>query len=247
MPREFKVCLQRVSALSLISASRQGLACGDAQAGPLPPKTPFTKNYETMTKHGNFSFERLADFLNEVGMLKATPRSGFAFLGSGHENVAEHSYRASVIGFVLARLADADVARVVFLCLFHDLHEARTGDFNYVNHRYDSCKARQALEDAVRGTGLEEMIAGYFDEFCARESLEAKLASDADQLDLLCNLRMELARGNEFARTWIDSALQRLKTLQAKKLAQAILQADPNRWWYENVDKDWWINHGEKS
>ena len=58
---------------------------------------------------------------------------------------------------------------------------------------------------------------------------------------------MELARGNEFARTWIDSALQRLKTIQAKKLAQAILQADPNRWWHENVDKDWWINHGEKS
>jgi Predicted hydrolases of HD superfamily len=235
-------------ALLPISASQKLLAAETLlQGASRSPKPLFTKNYETMTKHGNFSFERLADFLNEVGMLKATPRSGFAFLGSGHENVAEHSYRASVIGFVLANLADADVARVVFLCLFHDLHEARTGDFNYVNHRYDSCKARQALEDAARGTGLEQMIAGYFDEFCARESLEAKLARDADQLDLLCNLRMELARGNEFARTWIDSALQRLKTIQAKKLAQAILQADPNRWWHENVDKDWWINHGEQS
>lgn len=197
-------------------------------------------------KENNFSLDRLADFLYEVGMLRHTPRSGFAFLGSGKENVAEHSYRASVIGFVLANMAGADVARVVFLCLFHDLHEARTGDFNYVNHIYDTCKSRQALGDAIAGTGLEKPIMEYYDEFCGRESLEARLARDADQLDLLCNLRVELAKGNEFARSWIESALQRLTTTSAKKLAQAILHADPNRWWHENVDREWWINHGEK-
>lgn len=51
---------------------------------------------------------RLADFCNEVGMLRHTPRSGYAFLGSGRENVAEHSYRVSVLGYALAReLAEA--------------------------------------------------------------------------------------------------------------------------------------------
>ena len=54
---------------------------------------------------------RLADFCNEVGMLRHTPRSGYAFLGSGRENVAEHSYRVSVLGYALARLAGADPAR----------------------------------------------------------------------------------------------------------------------------------------
>ena len=91
--------------------------------------------------------ERLPDFFNEVGMLRHTPRTGYAFLGSGKENVAEHSYRVSVMGYVLARMCGLDPARVTFLCLFHDLHEARTGDFNYVNHRYDQCQARRALED----------------------------------------------------------------------------------------------------
>ena len=42
----------------------------------------------------------IADFLFEVGMLKRTPRSGFQFLGTGHETVAEHSLRAAVIGYV---------------------------------------------------------------------------------------------------------------------------------------------------
>ena len=88
------------------------------------------------------TLERLADFCNEAGMLRHTPRSGYAFLGSGRESVAEHSYRTTVLGYMLARMAGLDPSRVVMLCLFHDLHEARTGDFNYVNHRYDTCRAR---------------------------------------------------------------------------------------------------------
>lgn len=186
---------------------------------------------------------RLADFCNEVGILRHTPRTGYAFLGSGRENVAEHSYRVSVLGYTLARLAGADPARVTFLCLFHDLHEARTGDFNYVNHRYNQCRARQALEDATRGTGLTEDVLGFWNELAEGQSPEAALAHDADQLDLICNLRVELGKGNAFAGEWLDSALKRLRTALARELAEAILRADPNRWWYGQVEKDWWIHH----
>lgn len=190
--------------------------------------------------------QRLADFFNEVGMLKRTPRSGFAFLGSGRESVAEHSYRVSVIGYVLGRLIGADVAHVCYLCLFHDLHEARTGDFNYVNHRYDTCCARDALKDCARGTGLEKEILSFWDELQERASPEAMAAHDADQLDLICNLQMELKMGNEYARDWLDSALQRLKLPISRALAETILNVDPNNWWFGHFDKNWWINHGEK-
>lgn len=185
---------------------------------------------------------RLADLFHEAGMLRHTPRSGYAFLGSGNESVAEHSYRMSVIGFALARLADADAGRVLQLCLFHDLHEARTGDFNYVNHRYNSSRAREALADAVDGTGLEADILGALDEFEARETLEARLARDADQLDLICNLKAELDKGNAFAAQWLESAVQRLQTPWARELAEELLAADHNRWWYGRVDRQWWVN-----
>lgn len=185
---------------------------------------------------------RLADLFHEAGMLRHTPRSGYAFLGSGSESVAEHSYRMSVIGFALARLADADAGRVLQLCLFHDLHEARTGDFNYVNHRYNSSRAREALADAVDGTGLEADILGALDEFEARETLEARLARDADQLDLICNLKAELDKGNAFAAQWLESAVQRLQTPWARELAEELLAADHNRWWYGRVDRQWWVN-----
>ncbi|MDO9630796.1 MAG: HD domain-containing protein, partial [Humidesulfovibrio sp.] len=54
---------------------------------------------------------RLADFLFECGMLRKTPRTGYQFLGSGAENVAEHSFRTAVVGFVLAKMAGADKER----------------------------------------------------------------------------------------------------------------------------------------
>lgn len=193
------------------------------------------------------SLGRLADLINEVGMLRKVARSGFAFLGSGKESVAEHSYRVSVIGFILAKFAGANVAKTTFLCLFHDLHEARTGDFNYVNHRYNTCDARAALKDACEGTGLENDVLSFWDELEAQDTPEALLASDADQLDLIFNLREELNKGNEFAREWLDSALKRLKTPVAIELADKTLRTDPNAWWYGRFEQSWWINHAKES
>ncbi len=48
--------------------------------------------------------------------------------------MAEHSFRTAMIGYALAQMDEqADVGRVLQLCLFHDIPEARTGDMNYVN------------------------------------------------------------------------------------------------------------------
>lgn len=190
--------------------------------------------------------ERLTDFFHEVGMLRHTPRSGYAFLGSGKESVAEHSYRVAVMGYALARLGGLDPARVTFLCLFHDLHEARTGDLNYVNHRYGSLDARAALEDCVRGTGLEGDILPLWEELSAAGSPEAQLAHDADQLDLICNLKVELERGNAFAARWLESAVARLQTPLGRQVAETVLRTDSSRWWYGQVDPDWWVRRGRQ-
>ena len=188
--------------------------------------------------------DRIVDFFNEVGMLRHTPRTGYAFLGTGQENVAEHSYRVSVMGYVLARMCDMDPARVTYLCLFHDLHEARTGDLNYVNHRYAQCQARKALEDCVDGTGLEGDVLPLWDELEEEASREAILAHDADQLDLICNLKAELDKGNAFAAQWLESAVKRLRSPAAQQVAEAVLRTDHNRWWYGQVEREWWVRRG---
>jgi putative hydrolase of HD superfamily len=152
---------------------------------------------------------RLTDFLFEAGMLRHTPRSGYQFLGSGSEHVAEHSFRTAIIGYALARRTGADVAKTVLLGLFHDFVEARTSDLNYVNQRYATADEEAALRDATRGTGFEEDILGLHAEFSARQSLEAQLARDADQLDLIFNLKRELDLGNAYATDWLTHVVGR--------------------------------------
>lgn len=200
---------------------------------------------------GRDRLKRLADFLFEVGMLKKTPRTGFQFLGSGKDNVAEHSFRTAVIGYVLAQMAEADTFKTAMLCLFHDLHEARTGDFNYVNRRYNQSDRDQALRDCLMGTGMTAHILDLWHELEAAETLEACLAQDADQIDLIVNLKEEFDLGNAYAKKWLDCALERLRTTEGQALAKSVSETDHTDWWFKGPDPSWWtckdgVDHDEE-
>ncbi len=186
--------------------------------------------------------ERIVDLFFEAGMLRRTPRSGYIFLGSGSEDVAQHSFRVAFMCFVLARMAGAAPSRGPTPGPCHALHEARPSDLNYMNQRNAEVDQLRAQRDAAAGTGVEEDITGLFEEFEARETPEARLAKDADQLDLLFNLKVELDGGNAFAREWIDAALGRLRTPEARAVADEMLETDHNRWWYGRVDRRWWVD-----
>lgn len=184
--------------------------------------------------------KRLADFIFELGMLRRTPRTGYQFLRSGAENVSEHSFRTAMIGYILARRAGADVARTVFLCLFHDVHEARIGDFNYVSRIYNTSNPVLALTHALEGTGLRSEALEYWSELEAGETLEARLAQDADQLDFVASLKEELDMGNPYAAKWLAHALRRLRTDTARELACALQSTDQSDWWFARPDESWW-------
>ncbi|MDR3640664.1 MAG: HD domain-containing protein [Humidesulfovibrio sp.] len=183
---------------------------------------------------------RLADFLFECGMLRKTPRTGYQFLGTGQENVAEHSFRTAVIGFVLAQMAGANMERTALMCLFHDLHEARTGDFNYVNRIYNTSVRTQALADALSGTGLGGAVMPLWEELEKTATQEAQLAQDADQLDLMLNLKEESDLGNRYADKWLDAAKERLRTPEGRELGRVIMETDHTDWWFLGPDQAWW-------
>lgn len=186
------------------------------------------------------TMRRLADFVFELGMLRKTPRTGYQFLGSGAENVAEHSFRTAMIGYILAHRAGADVCRTVMMCLFHDVHEARIGDFNYVNRIYNTSKPELALHHALEGTGLQDDGVSLWHELEGGQTQEALLAQDADQLDFIANLKEEKDLGNPYAEKWLGHAVLRLKTDTARELAEAILATDQADWWFAGPDESWW-------
>ncbi len=190
--------------------------------------------------------KNLANFLFEVGMLKRTPRTGFQFLGSGAESVAEHSFRTAMIGYTLAQIdGQADVGRVLQLCLFHDIPEARIGDLNYVNKKYVKADEEKAVEDLARQLPFGDDYRETLQEFMSKKTHEALLAHDADQLEMILALKEYKDLGNRNADEWYPFSVQRLQTKVARKLAETIWETDSSKWWFDD-DKDWWVKGGSE-
>ena len=174
---------------------------------------------------------RVVDFLFEAGMLARTPRTGYALLGSGAQSVAEHSHRVALTGYALAQLdGAADADRVLRLCLFHDLPETRTAELNHVHQRYVTADVHQAVTDMTTGLPFAEEVKQLVQEYEAGETAEARIAQDADRLELILCLKELMAAGNKRAEAWITRALDRLHTDRARQVAHAILLSDPARW-----------------
>ena len=190
--------------------------------------------------------KNIANFLFEAGMLKRTPRSGFQFLGTGAESVAEHIFRTSYIGYALGKLTNTvNIDRLIKMCLFHDLPEARTGDLNYVNKKYVDAHEKKAVEDLARtlhfGSEIQELIL----EFIEGKTEEAKLARDADQLEMILALKEYKDVGNSYADEWLEFSLKRLQTDTARELAKVILETDSSLWWFSDKG-DWWVSGGKR-
>jgi putative hydrolase of HD superfamily len=182
----------------------------------------------------------IVNFLFEIGILKKTPRSGYQFLGTGDESVAEHSFRVAVIGYLLAKHEPkANIHKVVLMCLFHDFHEARTGDHNYVNKRYVTVNEDQAVQDLAHKLPFGQEVISLIDEFNFKETIEAKLSQDADQLDFIMELKRQQDLGNKSAAEWLTYSMKRLITDFAKKLAHKIITTDSSDWWFTKKDELW--------
>ncbi len=190
--------------------------------------------------------DRLADFLFEVGMLKRTPRTGWQFLGSGAESVAEHSFRVAMITFVLAHHeGDIDAERALRMALFHDLPEARTGDLNYMAQKYVTADEETAAADMTEGLPFGGEVRDLLAEFRAQESREAVLVRDADNLEMLFQLKEHHDVGNRNAERWMPAVVERLRLPSARELAQRVTAGDSSAWWFVDPGSDWWIRGGK--
>ena len=110
--------------------------------------------------------EEIANFLFEVGMLNKTPRTGFRFLGSGKESVAEHILRTLFIGYSLCKLdPSVDELKVLRMCLVHDLPEARTGDQNYMYKKYVTVDEEKAVRECTCSDD-NKLLAGRSHQLC---------------------------------------------------------------------------------
>lgn len=114
---------------------------------------------------------------------------------SGHgrnENDAEHSWHMAIMAYLLKEYANEqiDIAKVMLMCLIHDIVEIDAGD----TYAYDAegLKTKKTREDAAKerifsilpADQKAELVA-LFDEFEAYETAESRFAHAMDNLQPL--------------------------------------------------------------
>jgi putative hydrolase of HD superfamily len=179
----------------------------------------------------------ITKFFFEVGQLKRVKRSGWWLAGvKDPESVAEHSFRAMVIGKILAELEDANSEKVVNMLMIHDVPEARINDLHKVGAKHIDFK--KAEEEAFKEQ-LERLPKKIADEFLSlfnemREgkTKEAIIAKDADLLECAIQAKEYLEQNYKDAQNWIDNVEKGLKTKSAKEILKLVKKSGSNDWWY---------------
>ena len=182
--------------------------------------------------------KHIVNLMFEARKLKDIPRTGYHYLEAGGESVAEHSFLITFIAFVMARLhPEADSEKLISMCLMHDLPEARIGDLNYVQKQYVTADEERALEDLAAGLEFGKDIKALVAEFNQGDTLESKLARDADQLCLILDLKGLMDQGYKSPEHWMPHVLDRLLTQTGKSLSKTILHTESDAWWLEPLTR----------
>lgn len=132
--------------------------------------------------------EGVLEFLRAAERLKGTIRTARGSDGRP-ESTAEHSWRLSLMAMLLAGPLGADPARLVKICLVHDLAEALTGDVPAPMQLGDGKQAAERaamieLAAPLPATLREELLA-LWEEYEGGGSLEGRLAKGLDKLETI--------------------------------------------------------------
>lgn len=182
--------------------------------------------------------QNITNFFYELGQLKRVKRSGWWTINiKDPESVAEHSFRAVMIGYILAKLEKADDKKVMLMCLVQDIPEARLNDLHKIGQRYIDFKEaeKKALKEqvSVLPDEIKKEILEAFDSYQNDKSKEGVVARDADLLENAIQAKEYLEVGYKDAQNWIDNVRKLLKTESAKKILGLVEKMKSTEWWKE--------------
>ena len=140
----------------------------------------------------NERLKKQLDFVLEIDKEKNIFRQTHLSSHGRRENDAEHAWHMSVMAYLLKEYAneEVDIARVMMMCLIHDIVEIDAGD----TYAYDEegLKTQKERENAAKERifsllpeDQKEELTALFDEFEAAETPESRYAHAMDNMQPL--------------------------------------------------------------
>ncbi|MBR2950859.1 MAG: HD domain-containing protein [Lachnospiraceae bacterium] len=130
----------------------------------------------------------LLDALSVAERLKDTTRHCYTTKGR-HESVAEHSWMMTLMAFFMKNeFPEADINKIIQMCIIHDLGECFTGDIpTFVKTKEHENAEASLLDNWIKllpNSTRNEMI-NLYKEMEERQTLEAKIYKAIDSLEAL--------------------------------------------------------------
>lgn len=202
---------------------------------------PTHSQTENTSSHQPLSLDKsklLADWACQVQVLKRIPRTGWLLRGVAPgevESVAEHTCGMSLVAMMLAELIDEplDRARLAIMCLVHDLAESVISDLPWPALRYlprDSKHEAEtgAIRDLLNGLPFADGWLSLWQEYKDGDSVEARVARDADRLDMLLQAAAYEAAGRRgLEEFWSGGEDYPWHFPASRDLAQQLFRARP--------------------
>ena len=155
----------------------------------------------------------MRDELKEILGLKNVLRAGWVRAGiESPESVAAHSWGMSMLALKLSP-KELDLARVLSLCIVHDIPEVRVGDLT--PHDNTSTKAEDEL-NAMKEMAPEWV--GLFEEYEQGQTPEAKFVKQLDKLDMALQAEIYQSKSAISLGEFIESARLRIDDEVLKNL-----------------------------
>lgn len=136
---------------------------------------------------------KLLDILLVAERLKDTTRHCYTSKGR-HESVAEHSWMMTLMAFFIRdEFPDADMDKVIRMCIIHDLGECFTGDIP----TFEKNQVHEQIEEKLLFSWVHSLPEEYakemeelYEEMIERKTVEAQIYKAIDSLEAVIQHNM---------------------------------------------------------
>ncbi len=182
---------------------------------------------------GDERIRKQLDFVLEIDKEKNVFRQTHLSGHGRNENDAEHAWHMAVMAYLLKEYSNepVDIARVMIMCLIHDVVEIDAGD----TYAYDKegLATQKKREDAAKERifsllpdDQKEEFVSIFDEFEANESAEAKFAHAMDNLQPL--LLNDSNGGSDWKEHDVDAGTVYTRHIKTREGSEKLFEVTDN-------------------
>ncbi|MDF2672283.1 MAG: hydrolase superfamily [Clostridiales bacterium] len=137
---------------------------------------------------GKMNTKKFIEIMSVAEKLKNNTRHSWTS-SNRHESVAEHSWRLSLMAYLVKdEFPDVDINKVILMCIFHDIGEAITGDIPAFNktERDEIVENREVYELLSNlPEPYKKELTMLFLEMNAQKTIESKVYKALDKMEAL--------------------------------------------------------------